>query len=175
MPELNVNNILQKQKMSKPKIEDVIPDYLDGDMSKAALDFVAYLRANKMSPTWANANAWKASYKGKGICYVRLEKEGFWDRKGLWVITPLIDHYDEIEDVIMHEGLQTIIWDNLYYCKQCHPAPCNIRDMTILGKEFKGLCGGRPPVWFWDPDETTINCIKRMLELEKKARAGLAQ
>ena len=46
------------QKKPKPEIENVIPEYLDGDMKKTALDFVAWLRANKMNPVWASANIW---------------------------------------------------------------------------------------------------------------------
>jgi len=38
------------EKKAKPQIEEVIPQYLDGDMRRAALGFVAHLRANKMPP-----------------------------------------------------------------------------------------------------------------------------
>jgi len=45
----------------------------------------------------------------------------------------------------------------------------------ILGKELKGLCNtnffcGRNWVWFHDPDEMTIDRIKKLLEWEKRAR-----
>ena len=36
-----------EQNKIKPMIEDVIPDFLDGDNKKIALEFIAYLRENK--------------------------------------------------------------------------------------------------------------------------------
>ena len=165
-----ISAIAIEQKKTKPKIEDVIPYYLDGNMKKTALDFVSYLHENKMKPVWASANAWKVSYKSKGVCYVRLHRgeieKNNWNSKS-WVIEPRIFNYDEYEEQIVNEKLQDIIWKNLYYCKFCHPAPCKIRNTKLLGKEVKGICGGRPPAWFWDPGEAEINCVKRLLEFEK--------
>ena len=40
----------KEQKAIKPKIEDLIPNHLDGDMKESALDFIAFLRKNKMAP-----------------------------------------------------------------------------------------------------------------------------
>ena len=45
--------LLDEQRKARPKIEDAIPEYMDGTMKAAALDFIAWLRANKMSPGWA--------------------------------------------------------------------------------------------------------------------------
>jgi len=38
MPEPNSVSLYQQQKTVKPLIEDSIPEYLDGDMKKLALD-----------------------------------------------------------------------------------------------------------------------------------------
>jgi len=183
----NVSDILRTQKVNKPKIEDVIPVYLDGDMRKIALDFAAYMRENKMQPVWCLSNAWKAVYKGKCICYIRMPSgpydnqfdqprmpEG--DRsRNFWVVTPYLNHISEYEWVIMEEGLHDLISENLYRCNSCHPDrdDCALHrkdTRTILGNEVNGLCWGRPAYWFWNPGEAEINCIKRLLELEKKAR-----
>ena len=72
MSEKNENSLYKEQKANKPKVEDIIPNWLDGDMKNNALDFVTWLRVNKMSPTWASANSWKVSYKSKGVCYIKL-------------------------------------------------------------------------------------------------------
>ena len=167
--------VLSVQRKIKPKIENVLPYYLDGRMLKTALDFVAYLRADKMNPAWTLHNAWKAAYKGKPIFYIRLGKE--WVRKTenvKWVFTPYLNHIDEYEDEIFKENWQHMIWDDLHYCRNCgHKCPPGIK--SILGKEFSGLChgifyGGRLPVSFVNPDEAAINRIKKLLEFEKNAR-----
>jgi len=72
MIDLNRSELAKTQTITKPAIEDVIADVLNGDAKKNALDFVSYLQKNKMKPVWASANAWKVSYKGQVICYIRL-------------------------------------------------------------------------------------------------------
>ena len=57
--------IYQQQKMTKPQIEVVINEYLDGDEQTAALDFVAWLRTNGLPLKWSGLNAWTLNYKGK--------------------------------------------------------------------------------------------------------------
>ena len=66
MPEQKLS--FKEQKALKLKIEDEIPKFLDGEMKQSALDFIAYMRANKMQPAWLSTNSWKANYKGQNIC-----------------------------------------------------------------------------------------------------------
>ena len=134
-----------------------------------------------MNLGWAGIhNAWKASYKGKPILYIRLNNKLWNENKyAKWVITPYLVNINEYEDEIIKEGWQDLIWNGLWYCKTfasgeyygngCAPGI----DKTILGKELKNLCNGnffsgRNWVWFHDPDEISINCIKKLLELEKR-------
>ncbi|MDF2686985.1 MAG: hypothetical protein K0S55_2168 [Clostridia bacterium] len=160
------NNMTEEKR--KPEIEDAILEQLDGDKQKLALDFVAWLRENKMTLRWAGfKNAWKANYKSKTICYVKLKSNESNEKK--WVVYPYLNHINQYEELIVTEDLQNIIWDNMFYCLSCR-TPCNTTNITFLGKEIKGVCGGRQPVWFFEPDNATINCIKKLLELEKKAR-----
>ena len=183
--------------VEKPKLEELIPDYLDGDMKKTALDFIAYMRANKMPPAYRPSLRYKCNYKGSGICTISLPRtfgnpNPYSDNefaqewmsqeniKNNWVVIPQLDHLSWYEDKI-DEKMKNIIWDkkNIYFCNGCwasnpnFPEPresCGPRPVkTIFGKEFKGLCG-RGFFWFFNPDETTIGCIKKLLELEQMAR-----
>jgi hypothetical protein len=177
--------ICKEQNKSKPAIEDVIPDYLCGDIKKNALDFCEYLRANKIKPVWAGANTWKAIYKNKPICYIRLFNDD-WNKLPRaamygghsWVVTLYIErNMHRYEDVILKEGLQNFIWDNVHYCMLCR-SPCHghtppHRDTVAFGKEIKRICHGRELTWVFDPDEQAVNRIKRLLELEKQARDSL--
>ena len=182
MPEQKNVSLYQQQKAIKPLIEDIIPEFLDGDMRKSALDFVAHLRANKMKPVWCLTNQWNANYKGKTICKIHLRNGGGgWSNierrdRDYWIIQLYRSHMHEYEETIMNDGLQNIIWDNIVYCRSCKPkgesrvgcAPgVNIK---LLGKEIKGVCGCNWTTWIFDPDEATVNGIKRLLELEQKAR-----
>ena len=177
----------------KPKLENLIPEYLDGDMKKIALDFIAYMRANKMSPAYQPSLRYKCSYKGKGICTIRLPRAngsgngGFdnefnqaWmpgDRsKNFWAVVLELNNFHTYEDLIDDE-MKSIIWEkkNIYFCNNCWYTPENPRacapgrSMTVLGKKFENLCG-RGFFWFFNPDEATINCIKKLVEHEKQAR-----
>ena len=182
MPEKSKLVLSKEQKITKPLIEDVVSDFLCGDMKKNALDFIAYLRANKIKPVWAVTNGWKATYKGKVLYYIRLHTDE-WKTSHLkslygkhsWVVTLFIeDNMSKYEDTIIDEGLQNFIWDNVHQCMVCR-SPCHgkmppHRDTTALGKEIKGICHSRELTWVFDPDETALNCIKRLLELEQNAR-----
>jgi len=175
--ENNDITLLSVQKVIKPKIEDVIPEILKGTAKKTALDFIAYLRENKMNPAWTLHNAWKAMYKGKPICYIRLGwafGKGEDNDNGKWEVTPYLNYINDYEYIIINEGLQNIIWDNLCFCKSCGNNCAGSVERIILGKEIKNLCGGiifnRFPVPVANPDDTDINNIKKLIELEKKAR-----
>jgi hypothetical protein len=173
MPEEKKLTLLQEQKKIKPNIEDVILESLDGNKRTAALDFVAYMRENKMTLRWAGfTNAWKAMYKGKCICYVRLKGNSDCVEK-TWVITLWLTYIEEYKESIMHEKLQNVVWDNVFNClfcrTPCHGSPPGT-DIILLGKEIKSVCSNRQPVWAYDPDQATISGIKRLLQLEQKAR-----
>lgn len=185
MPEEKKLTPAQQQAKDKPLIEDIIPVHLDGDVRNRAVGFVAYMRENKMKPVWASMYTWKCVYKGKGICSIRIAISGERGYSGppTWVISPNIEHISMYEESILSEGLQNIIWDNLGYCKRCYLCdgssqklkaaglpPVHVGDCVVLGKEIKGLCLGRPCVGVFNPDEAAVNGIKRLLELEKKAR-----
>lgn len=179
MPEKNLT-VLQQQKAAKLMIEDVILKFLDGDNKENALKFVAHLHAKKIKPVWTLIDTWKATYKGKTIYRIRLLGDGWvkvFGKKYSWVIDLYLDHMNEYEETIINEGLQNILWNNVYYCTRCpsksrpFDKPCaGGRNITILGKEIKGVCANTIPIHAFDPDENTLNGIKRLLELEQKVR-----
>ena len=61
----------EKQKKTKPKIEEIAADYLAGDKLNNVLDFVAWLRANKMTPTFGSKSSLGISYTTR-VCYLKL-------------------------------------------------------------------------------------------------------
>jgi len=155
----------QEQKKLKLKIEDVVPEYLDGEMKHSALDFIAYMRANKMQPAWQSTNTWMAKHKGQNVCAIRLSE-------GSWCVVPrisrwnkLISSYNIYEKEISEEGLKNIVLANINICRSCANCGPGWR-MTFFGKEYENVCHN-VPVRYMDPGEAEINCIKRILELVK--------
>jgi len=180
---------LAVQKIAKPNIEDVLPHYLSGNVLKNALDFIAYLRENKMKPTWTIHNAWKAVNKGKVLYYIRLpvydahfqrpnQPAGTsWERS--WCVTPFLMNIAKYENLITDEADKKIIVDNFYGCKPyCRMAKCSMKNtakkIVICNTEFVRYCGDsmlrNRSLWVVNPSEVELDCIKRLLELEKKAR-----
>ena len=158
------------QRETKAKIEDAIPHYLSGDMQKTALDFAAYLQANKLK--WDAWNKWKVFYIKTTLCWVTLNLS-----TRSWVVSPCLPNNNEYQELVLSEGLQDFVWDNF---KRCNPNCAGVcggptKSVTILGKEIYGICCeitevNNYRVDYVNPDETTINRIKMLLELEKQAR-----
>ena len=161
--------LLDVQKKARPKIEDVIPEYMNGDMNESALDFVAWLRSNKLTPGQYGINRWKVSNKGTGICFIVLGSN-VWKQHDSWVIRLDLTHIKEYEAEMLNEGLKEFVWANIHHCWHCAGCAPGV-DMTIMGKEYQGLCKTMI-LYSCDPGETEINAIKKLLEFEKKARTG---
>ena len=152
---------------SKDQIEDFIPVYIIGDLQKTALDFVVYLKENKMKPSWSVTNTWNANCKGKSLCKINSGEE-VWANSKSWSLQLRLNHLNEYEEPIISDGLQNIVWNNIKYCGSCAGCAPGI-DRTLFGKVCKGLCHV-PVVTVCDPDKATVDGIKRLLELEKQAR-----
>jgi len=173
------------QKKPKAEIEDVIPEYLEGETKQNALEFVAWLRANKMKPVWASANIWKATYKGGAICAVQLPISVYSAYKNSWIVSPHLDHMDEYETEIAGEGLRDTVLGCIVYCDHaggrpghgCSPnRPCAGGDAkTLLGGEIGGICHAGCNAAFaftriCDPGPAAVGDIKKLLKMEQKAR-----
>jgi hypothetical protein len=168
---------LAVQKATKPKIEDVIPEILKDNVKETALDFVAHLRKNKMSPGYAGyAKAWDAKCKGKTICKVSLgaEYKETANINGNWNVMLYLKNTEKYENTIFEEKLQICIWDNVRsLCGSC--ATCAFEDKTVifLGKEIKGVCKHiYNQIRFMSPSVLDMDKLKRLLELEQQARKG---
>jgi len=151
------------QKSTRPQIEDVADKLLEGEKLKNLLDFIKWLRANKISPTWATRNSWMVSVKGKRVCYIRVSQlDGLFT--GSWWVSfhaeGLVD-----ENLINDEKLKEIAWSNIRKCRVCNSCfPGNNR--VILGKEFEDICGLAAPD-FWNPGADEIECMKKLIQAKR--------
>ena len=64
-----------EQATSRPKIDDVICHYLDGENQKDAFFVIDNIRENKMKIKWSSVNTWSVSYKRKHVCDLRISKD----------------------------------------------------------------------------------------------------
>ena len=169
---------MAEEKKVRQKIEDVISDLLKGDMKTNALDFIAWLRENKIAITKNSESAYTFKIMGKSAGRIFIEKDNF-------VIEPYINYKNkEIDVLITDAGMQDVIWDNLFLCRRCAPHNCTPEvneskdnfigfKKIILGKEFNNLCkseGIRYPC----PDEKTINFIKTIIEFDQQMKINMA-
>jgi hypothetical protein len=177
---------LSYQQKNRPKIEDVVPFLLTDEKQNLALDFIAWLRENKMSPGWAGYhNAWDSNCKGKNICKISLRKDG-------WGIALVLRRFDDYKNTVVDEGLQNLIWDMLLYCRggelpdhrngECE-AKCisKKRNLTgeVLGRRFEMLCRDSNVTRFRvstdNPGAERLAGVKRLIELEQKARKTVSE
>jgi len=149
-------------KTTKPKIEDMIMEVLDGEKQSNALDFVAYLRANKLNPIWSAKNVWTVSSKTFRICFIRLHGAADYHNLevGSWNISPFIGEYDE--DMLADEDKE-IVWANKKDCQTC--GQCALKLNGIFGKKFTNSC--ECSILFINPDSKTVECAKKLSELRK--------
>jgi len=144
--------------MSGQTIKDKMNDVLSGEVLQNALDFAEYLEANEMV-----IDSGVISYKGKDVCYMHLDDAK--EYPSPWTIWTAGDHISEHEDVPLSEQMKETVWANVNNCGNCG-AGCNpgTRKM-IFGKEFDNVCS--VDMDFYRPDATTLECVKKLLEMRK--------
>ena len=173
----NIETLFKEQKKNRPKIEDISGVLLEGDRLKNLLDFVVYLQENKMSPAWASVNSWKASYKGKGVCYIKIPYDSVDSTnpdsgKNTWYIQPIGYYGDECDIIITNDAFKEIVWSCVKQCNACNgrytgkKRPCNFgTDRTISGKEFERVCGY---INIKNPNGDVLNFAKMWTEAKKQ-------
>jgi len=164
---------------TKPKIEEVISEYVDANIREAAAEFAEYMRANKMPLRWASKDRYKALQNKTAICWVDLNQRALDPVK--WRISIVLTNIAEYEEFISNEGWQDFILEKIVYCKPCNPDRlCSGGNkLSILGKDFIGICQNiifhKIRIEFDDPNEEVISRIKKLVELEKQARDSITQ
>ena len=170
------------QKELKPKVDDIAREILDEDKLVNVLDFLEFLKNNKLTPRWYATNSWSVKYKNKTVCKIKLnwmprssDKGDYWGiyhahfTREKWFV-----NYDRY---ITDDGLKEFIWDNInppYACSQkggtvrCKGWP----NMTILGKSFKSVCGCYSLV-VKNPDGKTLEHAKDFVLIIKNYIADL--
>ena len=170
----NQNEKFSLQGKTKPKPEELIPQILSPEKQVVALDFIAWLRANKLSPKWNATNKFRADSKGKLMCYVTLFplSNAIW-----WQVLPPAESLDEWEIWInIHEqdfyadcpdNIKQFVWNHVNTCKGCRKCHHNTMERTIGGKKFTNICHYGGGMVVKSPDVQTLEVVKELLLINK--------
>ena len=149
-----LNNI-NKQ---KPKVEEIATDYLDGDALDNLLDFVAWMRVNRMTPTFANKSKDGINYTSH-VCYLKLV-HGAW---AIWISGKHRKHKSGfIDDFLACEELKDVVSAGLARCGDCGHG-CPPYSVIVCGTKYENVCPCCT-VRFYSPDAETLKIVKRVIE-----------
>ena len=148
--------------MSNQKIEALINEVLKGGSRKNALDFVAYLHDNEMI---VGENHSEVSYNGESICYMHID--GSDQAPGPWTIWSDDNAIYEHGDASLDEHTKEIAWARANVCGSCGGDCSPGKHKTIFDKEFDNICSST--FMFTNPDAETLECVKKLLAMRKKA------
>ena len=162
MPRIAQNHKPGKEPIpnKKAKYEDAVTLYLDNIEDRdRALEFGAWLRANKMSPLAAKSGYnWYINFDGRHVCHIRLYDD-------TWHIWP---REEVLQDILAREEIKDTLYDSIFYCIKCsHADGCKpVTDINVLGREIKGVC-----MYFYislrNPDAEIIEILKEILLARK--------
>ncbi len=152
------NNKSMTTEQILPKIEDEILELLDSDLKERSLGFAAYLRENQLTPQpWFGPGFWRVTYEQHYLCGIHLDKNRwrFWFWSG--------DYNNKLNEKFIEAAL-----DHVRPCINC-TTDCQFgKDTTVFGREFINTCI-QFPIQFENPDNSTLECIKELLEYWKTA------
>ncbi|MCL1806864.1 MAG: hypothetical protein FWG31_04090 [Oscillospiraceae bacterium] len=154
---MDSESLYREQKKVRPKIEDVLNGYLKGENLKNALDFVSWLRANKMNPQWGSANSWSATYRKVRVCYLKLYN-------GSWYIWPSGQRDEYLNEFINDENIKEKVIAGIHPCTKCVHM-CNNGDghsVVICGEKYHHTCG-HFVIRLRDPDAATLEHMKGLI------------
>ena len=144
----------------KQKIVDAIAELLDGDLQKNALDFIAHLRANKISLSQAYPDTWRASYNGKAACVIIVQNKGL-------NISLRGDYSKGYEKILINEKIKQGVLDNLWVkpCRKCNKMCSDGISASIFGKEFNKICKHMlNTTYFFISDADALECAKLIIK-----------
>ena len=153
---------MPEQKKEKPRIEDIASDYLEGEALENVLDFVTWLRANKMTPTFGSKSKIGISYTTH-VCYLKLFHGHWW----IWISGKHRKHkHGYVDDFLACAELKEIVSKDLAQCIEGCGHKCNGGQgytVTVCGETYHKVCGCCT-VRFRSPNAETLDIIKEVIQ-----------
>ena len=170
MPVEKKLTVLQQQKITKPTPEDAFSEFLVGETKNNALNFIAWLRENKLPPRWDGIYRWKVPYKSKYICYIHLSWLPDKDIHEIvpnnnWSVKPNSLFWDEYGKYITDDTMKQFIVD-IVQLPRCNKDCGKKRDVVFLDKMFSEVCHCIPFL-ICNPNGETLEKLKELFLISK--------
>jgi len=170
----NIESLFKQQKKARPKVEDMICEYFEGEIKQNALDFVAWLRANKLSPRFGATNAWYIYHGNENFCSIRIESKA-WPTVELepekTAFCICFAAYTEYHNELLNtEELKEAVIAGLKPCTDCSPNCERTEELpiaTVCGEKIENVCVPYYLV-FNDPGAEIIERIKEVIICTKQ-------
>jgi len=148
--------------MSDQEFASKASEVLKGDALNNALAFAKHLDENDMIAIGGSVIG-----EGKTLCYFHLD--GSSDYPGPWTIWTdgECDYSAEHPDVPVSDEEKEIAWANANICASCGGSCSPGIQKVIFGKAFDNVCSSA--MAFNNPDSKTLECVKKLLEMNLKA------
>jgi len=163
------DNLFKQQRKTRPKAEDMICKYFEGEIKQNALDFVAWLKANKLSPRFAATNAWYIYHENDNFMQLRIDSKE-WPTVELdtekTAFCLCFSAYTKFHDLLLNtEALKEAVITGMKPCTDCSPN-CERREelpiARVCGEIVENTCVPYYLV-FRDPSAEIIERVKKVI------------
>lgn len=160
-------SLYQSQKAVKPNVEDVAGDFVHGENLSNLMDFLAFIKENKLKPQWMSSNSWSVKYKGKNVCYIKIIGSSWYVFHSQFTREKWFVEYDHY---FTDGELKAFVWDNIdgRYC----PNDCRGKKKMVLGKEMNDICTCWP-FRLENPNGARLELSKKLILIIKNFIADL--
>ena len=131
-------NINYQQQIIKPMIDDIIVKYYNGNALNDIIDFIVWLKENKINIKYETLTSWRAVYKSKRICHLKI-------RHGVLFVLFYSHESNSCNSECYHEFIVNDEYKKLLEDDkniECSDAACG----------------------FYNPDTKTLSIIKHVIE-----------
>ena len=153
----------------KPSPENIAENVADETVKQNILDFVGFLRGNKLSPQWSATNAakeyiWNVNIKGKNVFNIRIN-----EITGDWWVSIFGRSFDPYKQHITDAGLQKLLLGSIMKRGCRKEQECGIRrkNEPFFGTILNGVCICHFSFRIHKPDGTDLKNLKKLV-LESK-------
>ena len=155
------------------EIEKAIIENLDGKLQENALNFVAFLSENGLSPIILTYKVddrtiigCKVPHNGHYLGWILVKDNGEWS----FQIFNFLNFGESIHNDEKDEPFKKAVHEHVKICNApCHDECWGAKDVKIFGKAFKSVCSNHS-LDFINPDEKTIEHIKKLIEYSKNTK-----
>ena len=152
--------------------DDIIASEMDDQLKKNALDYIAYMQANGLTPETPGSNHFE--FAGEYVCQIVFFSEG--NIPGWTIFMGGYDdilHRSEYQNYPIEAQLREFAWAHVSPCGSCGCGTEPGKRVMLFGREFTNLCTA---TWsIRNPHGEALELTKRLTNYWAKTRVDLAK